>query len=200
MDECWLLDETLLEDDVLCCELVAVDASLLDDGVTVTVTVDCASLLHSDAPCEARGAAAASPSREAMKILECILSKGKNPSIKIVLKIVCLKTLITRIRSLENDSRKDASERMCKECVMKDELKDGRQWGTSPFLYSTGRMLGRTRPCLFSDLAMCCIRLDGRDFADGLVQTESKKLDCSQLTRNRLYFMAISWRPAGVMT
>lgn len=112
MDEWWLLDDTLMEDDFSCCELVVVDACLLDDGVTVTVIVDFAPLLHSDAPCEARGAAAASPSREAMKILECILSKKNNSSIKIVLKIVCLKTLITRIRSLENDSRKNASERV----------------------------------------------------------------------------------------
>lgn len=43
-------------------------------------------------------------------------------SIKIVLKIVCLETLITGIRSLENESRKDASERVCKECAMNDEI------------------------------------------------------------------------------
>lgn len=65
---------------------------------------------------------------------------------------------------------------------MKDELIDGRGWGTSPFLYSTVRTLIRTGPPLSSDLAMCCIWLGGRDFAIGLVQTEPKKLYCSKLT------------------
>lgn len=32
---------------------------------------------------------------------------------------MCLKTLITGIRNLENDSRKDASERMCDKRKMK---------------------------------------------------------------------------------
>lgn len=35
--------------------------------------------------------------------------------------MVCLKTLISGIKSLENDSRKDAIERMCRECVRKDD-------------------------------------------------------------------------------
>lgn len=46
---------------------------VLDDGVTVTVTVDFGPLLQSEAPCDARGAAAASPSKEVRKIVGCIL-------------------------------------------------------------------------------------------------------------------------------
>ena len=64
-----------MEDDVVCFELVAVVLCTLEDGVTVTVTVDFWPLLQSEALWDARGAAAASPNREEMKILECILSK-----------------------------------------------------------------------------------------------------------------------------
>lgn len=54
-------------------ELVAVVLYMQDDGVTVTVTVDIGQLLQSEAPCDARGDAAASPNREVSKTFECIL-------------------------------------------------------------------------------------------------------------------------------
>lgn len=83
MDERWLLDGELAEDDVscfdviavVCFELTVVALFVLDDGATVTVTVDFGPLLHSGAPRSTRGAAAASPSRQERKIFECILSK-----------------------------------------------------------------------------------------------------------------------------
>ena len=64
-----------MEDDVVCFELVAVVLCMLEDGVTVTVTVDFWPLLQSEAPWDARGAAAASPNKKETKIFECILSK-----------------------------------------------------------------------------------------------------------------------------
>ena len=102
MDECLLLvvgTWILVEGDVACCELVAPVARVHDDGVTVTVTVACGHLLQIESSGCARGAAAASPSRDDKKIFECILPKKRKYK-KDVLKIVCLKTLITRIRSL----------------------------------------------------------------------------------------------------
>lgn len=102
MDEWWLLDDTLMEDDFSCCELVVVDACLLDDGVTVTVIVDFAPLLHSDAPCEARGAAAASPNREAMKILECILSKKERIECK-----DCVKDSVSEDADYQNQKSRE---------------------------------------------------------------------------------------------
>ena len=45
----------------------------------------------------------------------------KIANIKNVLKMVCLKTLISGTKSLENDSRKNASERVYKECFETDE-------------------------------------------------------------------------------
>ena len=75
MDDCLLLDDSLVEDDVEGFELVAVTPQ---DWVTVTVTVSFGQLLQSDAPCCARGTAAAIPSREAKKTFECILSKSAN--------------------------------------------------------------------------------------------------------------------------
>lgn len=59
----------------MCFELIDVALCVLDDGVTVTVTVG--PLLQSEAPCSARGAAAASPNRQERKIFECILSKNR---------------------------------------------------------------------------------------------------------------------------
>lgn len=56
-------------------ELIDVALCVLDDGLTVTVTVG--PLLQSEAPRSARGAAAASPSRQERKIFECILSKKR---------------------------------------------------------------------------------------------------------------------------
>lgn len=76
MDESWLLDEPLTEEDVVCAELLAVVPCVLDEGVTVTVTVDFGPLLQSEALWDVSGAAAASPKREERKILECILSRG----------------------------------------------------------------------------------------------------------------------------
>lgn len=75
MDVCLLLDDSLMEDDVEGFELVAVTPQ---DWVTVTVTVSIGQLLQSDAPCCPRGTAAQSPSREAKKTFECILSKSVN--------------------------------------------------------------------------------------------------------------------------
>ena len=60
---------------VVCFELVLVVLCVFGDGVTVTVTVDFGPLLQSEAPCDARGAAAASPTKEVRKIVGCILSK-----------------------------------------------------------------------------------------------------------------------------
>ena len=78
MDESWLLDGTLTEDDVVCWELVAVVPCVVDEGVTVTVTVDFGPLLQSDALWDVRGAAAASPNREERKIFVCILSSKES--------------------------------------------------------------------------------------------------------------------------
>lgn len=72
MDVCLLLDDSLM-DDVEGFELVAVTPQ---DWVTVIVTVSFGQLLQSDAPCCPRGTAAESPSREAKKTFECILSKS----------------------------------------------------------------------------------------------------------------------------
>lgn len=59
----------------MCFELVSVAPCVLDEGVTVTVTVDFGPLLQSEAPWDTRGAAAASPNKEERKIFECILSE-----------------------------------------------------------------------------------------------------------------------------
>ena len=100
MDECLLLvGAWILIDDVACCELVAVGPRVHDDGVTVTVTVAWGHLLQIESSGCARGAAAANPTRDAKKIFECILPKKREYE-KYILKIVCLKTLITGIRSL----------------------------------------------------------------------------------------------------
>ena len=72
-DDCTELEELLME----LLEIVDwIELLEIDDGVTVIVTVVWP-VLHSESPCDARGAAAASPSREEMKIRECILSKKK---------------------------------------------------------------------------------------------------------------------------
>ena len=66
------MDGFLAEDDAVWPE-VAVD--MHEEGVTVTVTVSFGQALQFTAPCCAKGTALASPSREEMKILECILVK-----------------------------------------------------------------------------------------------------------------------------
>ena len=65
-----LVDGTLMEDDA---------DGAPHDAVTVTVTVSCGQLLQS---LSARGTAAASPSREARTIFECILPRKKKPLIQ----------------------------------------------------------------------------------------------------------------------
>ena len=115
MDERGELERTLVDDDTVGFELVAV--CMHDEGVTVTVTVSFGQLPQSKVLCDANGAAAANPNREERKILECIVQKVAK--VKIGLKMVGLKILITGVRNVENDSRKAASERVCRECGMK---------------------------------------------------------------------------------
>lgn len=62
----------MAEDDAVGPEL-AVD--MHEEGVIVTVTVSFGQALQFTAPCCAKGTALASPTREEMKIFECILVK-----------------------------------------------------------------------------------------------------------------------------
>ena len=92
-------------------------------------------------------------------------------------RIVGLGTLITGIRSRENDSRQDASERGCNECTMKDDLKKGKGLGNFALLVPFGPHARRTLTVDLSDLAMCGIAFGGPDAGIDLGQIDWNRLE-----------------------
>lgn len=85
-------------------------------------------------------------------------------------------TLITGIRSRENDSRQDASERGCNECTMKDNLKKRKGLGNFALLIPFRPHTRRTLTVDLFDLAMCDIAIGGPDAGIDLFQIDSNRL------------------------
>ena len=98
--------------------------------------------------------------------------------IKTVLMIVGLKTLITRIRSPENDSRKVAIERVCRDCVKKDDLENLKERGYFALLIPK-KLHAEKIPTVSTLVMLCasCSMVENLPLACS--RQEPKLLDCT---------------------